>query len=465
MMKNSIVLSVLVCSSLMSGCAHITGEKGLLIIENPANVLDVNQSIPPNWQEGFNADLPKTLLWSDFNDPVLQGLIKTGLTNNLTLKSVALNLQSALITLESVNASTKPNLSLGSGNVGLSQGRRGGVNQSYSLRASGSYQFDLWGRLKNSMEQTELALGNSETAIRAARITVAQTITQLYLDIRVQDEFIRLQNQQIEIQQEQLRLSEVRLKAGAITRLNVDQIDVNIQRLRSRLNDLHTSRVNLQRSLSIVLGQSSQRFELPETNFSFVDILRLQPSSPLEVIFNRPDIERAERAILRADISLDTARKAWLPSLSLSSGAELSGTSISKFLTLDALSASIGESLSILLYDNGNRRRSISRSVLAREQAVLAYEKSILASLQDIERVLGQQSKNIRQIEIQELQQESQDRVTRIIQAQYDTGVASAFDLIREQSNALNARQSRITNWRSGMQSSISILVALGIEP
>jgi outer membrane protein TolC len=71
----------------------------------------------------------------------------------------------------------------------------------------------------------------------------------------------------------------------------------------------------------------------------------------------------------------------------------------------------------------------------------------------------------MRQIEIQRLQEEAQQRVTCITQAQYDTGAASAFDLIREQSNGLNSRQSRVLDWSEGVKVYISALGALAVDP
>ncbi|MEM8685394.1 MAG: TolC family protein, partial [Pseudomonadota bacterium] len=127
--------------------------------------------------------------------------------------------------------------------------------------------------------------------------------------------------------------------------------------------------------------------------------------------------------------------------------------------------SNIGASLGTLLFDNGFRDRSIRQSELFREQAILAYENSIIRALSDIENALNDQYENTLQIEIQQRQAAAQARVTETTRILYQTGDATAFDLIREQQNLLQVQQRRVNNWRDGMFASISILQALGVDP
>lgn len=459
------LLPTLFLAVMLSGCAHITGASGETAVEKISDPETARALIPAGWQTDVDDAFPTQIDWAYFDDPILLGLVKNGLENNLSLESALLSLQSAQISLEQVETALVPRLNLGSANAGLSQSRTGSVNESYSLGGTASYQIDLWGRIGNDVARAALSFEDRETALKITRISIAQRITQTYFDLRVQDEFIRLQGEQIDIQREQLRLTQVRLSAGVIPRLNVDQIDVNIQSLLSNLETQRANRTNLERTLATLLGRAPQDFTLEPMPFVFMDIPRLRPDAPAAVLLQRPDIERGERRISTSDISLDGARKAWLPTLGLSASTSQRGLSIGDFLTADGIAASIGASLSVLLYDNGNRGRAVSQSLLSREQAVNSYSQTILSALQDVEQVLTQQAQNIRQIEIQKLQQAAQERVTRITQARYDTGAASAFDLVTEQRNALNSRRQRISNWQTGMRTSIRMLVSLGIEP
>ncbi len=456
-------LSVCLAASL-TACAHIKGYDSDAVVAFDKTALQ-GRVVPDVWQTRSAAEFPTAIQWADLNDPILLDLIETGLQNNLTLESAYLSLESAEISLEQAETRLRPIFDLGSGNASLSQGREGGLNESYSFGGNASYQVDLWGRIRNSVARSELGLLGQETTLRSLRISQSQAIARTYIDIRVQDELMRLQEAQINIQREQLRLSQARLQAGAITRLRVDQINVDIQRLLSSLESQKARRLNLERALAILLGLPPQDFKLEAIPFEFVAIPRLGPEAPINVLLRRPDIEQAEQRLLSSQLSLEDARNAWLPSLALGARSSQSAFSLENFLTTDAIAASISAGLSVLLYDNGDRRRQVSQSVIAEEQAIVNYERSILSALNDVETVLVRQSENLRQIEIQALQQEAQERVTKITQAEYDTGAADAFDLIREQRNALITRQTRVQNWATGMNTALSALGALGVDP
>ncbi len=462
---NKFSVPALIGAIWFSGCATIKGYDSENAVASINSDRIHEALIPDAWQTNSENVFSNVLRWDDLQDPVLLALISRGLENNLTLESAYLSLESAEISLEQAQTRLRPIFDLGSGSVSLSQARQGSLNESYAFGGSASYQVDLWGRIRNSVTRAELSVLGQETVLRSLRISQSQAIARTYIDIRVQDELMRLQEEQIRIQREQLRLSQARLQAGAITRLRVDQINVDIQRLLSSLESQRARRLNLERSLAILLGLPPQDFSLGAVPFDFTEIPRLTPDAPLDILIRRPDIEQAEQRLQTTQLSLDDARKAWLPSLSVGARASQSALTLEDFLTTDGITASISAGLSVLLYDNGDRRRQISQSLIAQDQAVVNYERVILAALNDVETVLVRQSENLRQIDIQALQQEAQERVTRITQAEYDTGAADAFDLIREQRNALITRQTRVQNWAAGMNTALAALGTLGVDP
>lgn len=463
---NRLVLITAITALSLTACAHISDNFKPEDVDHYSDFDAINMSIiRDEWQTQAESDFEIDIDWTDLGDPVLLELIQRGLENSLTLESALLSLRSAQISLEQAETQRNPILSLGSGNASVTQSRRGSPVDRYSLGASATYTVDLWGLVDNNITRNELSLADRETALRAARIDTAQLIAQTYFDIRVQDEFIRLQQEQINIQNEQLRLSQVRLKAGTITRLGVDQLSVSLSGLESSLENFKTIRANQVRSLAILLGEPPQNFSLAPIPFVFWDVPRLKPATPAQVMLGRPDIERAERSIAAANINLDSARKAWLPSLTVSANSSTGGPSITDLLSTDALAASISAGFSVLLYNNGNRKRSLEQSEIMRQQTLISYERTLLGALESIERLLAQQAENIRQGELLTLRQEAQDRVTKITQVRYDTGAASAFDLITEQNTALGVRRSRVSTWLNGMRTSISMLSNLGIDP
>ena len=240
---------------------------------------------------------------------------------------------------------------------------------------------------------------------------------------------------------------------------------MSIQRLISTLETLKNQRNDLQRSLAILLGLTPEEFEIEPVSLSPFELPRLHPDAPIILIMNRTEMRLSECELLDVGISLDNARDAWLPVLNLTGTANNSGLSIFDFFSADGLIGIISAGLSTSIYENGDREKDIMRAEISQQRSKIRYKQAVLAALDEIEGVLNRQQRNVRQIEIQKLEAEAQDRVTRITRVQYESGSASAFDLIREQSNELTVQQSRLLNWSEGVSTYISALGALSVDP
>ncbi|MEO1247607.1 MAG: TolC family protein [Pseudomonadota bacterium] len=413
----------------------------------------------------FGFDDSATLAWDSFADPVLTELIAEGLRSNLPLEQQRLSVEATRINLEAARTRLFPLFTLTGPNASVSRSRDASTVQTYAFSGTASYEVDLWREVGNDVERQMLAVTNSEDGLQSARISIAAQVARFYFSIRQQDEAIRLQQEQLGILGEQRRLTEVNFRAGTITRQPLDQLDVRIETLRSNIERARIVRQSTLQSLAAVLGKPVQQFSLPALAFVETRIPRLDPAAPAELLRNRPDLRIAERAIRSANLSVENARAAWLPRLTASASGSSSSGSLSDLLSGDSLASNIGASLGTLLFDNGFRDRSIRQSELFREQAILAYENSIIRALSDIENALNDQYENTLQIEIQQRQAAAQARVTETTRILYQTGDATAFDLIREQQNLLQVQQRRVNNWRDGMFASISILQALGVDP
>ena len=163
--------------------------------------------------------------------------------------------------------------------------------------------------------------------------------------------------------------------------------------------------------------------------------------------------------------NLEIARKEILPILNVAANLNIFESCINDFFSLENFSASLLTSTSGIIYDNGNRKREIDRREIFKKQALLSYESTLLSAIQTVESLLVLQKENLRQESLLQLQQESQERVKNITQVKYNTGSASAFDLITEQNAALFIRQQRLNIWLSGMINRINIVSEFGINP
>ena len=97
-------------------------------------------------------DTTNSAWWTQFGDPVLDGLIDEALAHNLDVKIAAANVEQAAAMLTQARSSLYPQASA-SGNLGgARESARVGSVYSYQALAGASWELDLWGRVKRLIE-------------------------------------------------------------------------------------------------------------------------------------------------------------------------------------------------------------------------------------------------------------------------------------------------------------------------
>lgn len=424
---------------------------------------DIETQTPGDWRTFAPADAPHVLGWSDISDGQLAELLAQALQNNPDLQSLALARDAARIGIRDAEAARRPGVTVSGPNAGVSDGN-GGSASFASLAVAASYELDFWGRLAAGVRQQELVLEGAGDSLLTARIGLAADIALTYHDIRTQDALLQLRAEQLELLEQRRTLQDVRLEAGAITRLDLDQLDVEILRLRSTIEDARARRALSEQRLAALVGEVPQSFSLAAAAFEPEAIPRLAPGMPAEVLLVRPDIRNAERGLERADISVHLARTAFYPSFGLSANGRYASSDLVEFLD-GSTSWSAAADMTTVLFSNGTRRRNVERAQIGAEQAVLAWRSAVLSALTDVENALLAQDSNLRQIDITARQLEAQIRVTRAVETRYDAGTASMFELIAERQREIALREQRIRNWQQGLAATVGLLRALAADP
>ena len=206
--------------------------------------------------------------------------------------------------------------------AGVTLGDLGFANQpSYytsSYRLGVNYTLD-WATLKGPA-QAKANRVTTQAQIDLAESNLESQVTTAYLEMLRQQESVRIAEAQLESSQFNLRLAQAQLEVGAVTGIDVGQAEVQVGRsevqvLQAR-NALETGRMRLLQQLGQPMGadfQLATPFELTEPTWSVADLqdMALATNPTLNV-------RRASRGA--ADIGVSSARGAYYPSMSITTG-------------------------------------------------------------------------------------------------------------------------------------------------
>ncbi|GJQ28592.1 MAG: RND transporter [Phycisphaerae bacterium] len=334
--------------------------------------------------------------WTTFNDPVLTSLIDRAIATNLDLRAATSRVREAraargLVTADRLpaveargSASLRHSSDTSNGGPG---GAPGDTNDSYDVGFDATWELDLFGRVRRSVDAADADLAASVESLRDARVVLVAEVARAYVDLRSAQARLDIARQNARVQQQTLDLSAERRRAGLGTDLDVARARAQLETIHAQIPPFETARQQAQHRLDVLLGQ------LPGTLAAELDAPSPVPSSPdalavglpADLLRRRPDIRRAERQLAAAAARVGVATADLYPRFTLSGSFGLESGELGTLFEARSNAWSVGPlSVRWPIFDGGRVRAALRVQEARQELACLAYEAAVLASHQDV---------------------------------------------------------------------------------
>ena len=442
--------------------------------------------VPPAYGEpaatGAAAD-PATW-WDRFGDAQLTSLVTRALRDNPSVQIAGIRIREArqqeIIArsagLPQVNADANANhvkfsknagfsslASLfggggaGGGQGGASAGGQGGGAPSssgialpgngittYSVGFDASWEVDVFGGVRRSVEaaraRTDAAVWNE----RDARVMIAAEIAQTYWQLRLDQAQITVVRDEIARQSRALQIAQNTAKVGLVPPIDVTRQRGQITSNQARLQPLSADIDQRIHALAILIGQppSSIASEFAvETLPPVQPLAEVPPGLPSDLLRRRPDIRAAERNLAAATADIGVAVADLYPRFSLTGMAQLISTSLSTLFQGDSLQLTAAGAAQFPLLDWGQRRGTVRLRRAQAEEAYQQYRQTVLGALRDVEDALAQLAAE-RQRHVSLVQAVNDATVSvHAVDAQYRTGLVAQDSLLNAETQLLQARE------------------------
>ncbi len=296
------------------------------------------------------ADLP---WWQVFDDPVLQGLIRDGLANNLDLKLASARVVEARAVAGIAKSFLYPQAGVGFGFTSNQVSRlqqppvtkEQSPDRSYenwALTGSVSWELDLFGRLRRGRESAVAQYLATEEGRRAVIVTLVGDVADTYFLLRELDLQLDVARRTLKLNDETVTYYTDRLAGGVSNRLEVDQAKANRAITSSTIPDIERQIAQLENALSVLLGRPPGDVARGRTINDLLMPPRVPVGVPAALLARRPDVLQAEQLLISSNADVGAAKALFYPTISLTgSGGGVSGA-LSSLLSPDALVWSLG---------------------------------------------------------------------------------------------------------------------------
>ena len=470
--------SILMISAALAGCA--VGPN----YARPSAPLSPTFKEAAGWSPAAPADtLDRGDWWSLFNDPTLSALeAKVQVSNQNIIAAEAAYRQARGLVSEQ-QAALFPSVTLngsgtesgggagskgqvisgaGGGTVVTGTGSGGGTRTaSYRASLGGSWEPDVWGRIRRTVEGAKSNAQASAADLAAARLSAQGELATDYFGLREADAEIALDQATVTAYQRSLTIAQNRYKAGVTVKSDVYQATSQLANAQADLAGASLQRANFEHAVAVLTGEAPGNFALPSAPWT-ASVPAIPPIVPSTLLQRRPDIAGAERRMQAANAQIGVQTAAYFPTLSLTGSTGFAASELGALFKSSNSLWSYGASIAETVFDAGARHARVNEAKAAHDQAVARYRETVLAALQNVENELAATQALAQQSELRRQASTAADAAETIVANQYRSGQVPYTDVVTAQTQANSARRALAQVAAQRQTTAVALIQSLG---
>jgi len=408
--------------------------------------------------------------WTIFQDPQLNALELQVNVSNQNLREAEAQYRQARAIVRYSRADYYPTVTAGpsatreqlSANRPFSTAGSFGLTQNdYVVPFDFSYQVDVWGRVRRTVESNREQAQASAADLATVNLSMHAALAVDYFQARSLDAQEQLLNATVKAYQDALDLNLNLFQGGIASEVEVEQARTQLQTTRAAAIDVGVLRAQYEHAVAILIGK-------PPAEFSLAPLPLTAPppqvpiTVPSDLLERRPDIAAAERRVAAANAQIGVAKSAYYPQINLGASGGFESSNITTLLQGPSGLWSFGLSSMVTVFDVGRRRALTDQALAAYDYQVAAYRESVLTGFQQVEDNLAAVRILENEAKVQEEAVAAAQRSLDLSVTRYKGGVTSYLEVTVAQSAALSDQVTAVNILGRRMSDTVLLIQALG---
>jgi NodT family efflux transporter outer membrane factor (OMF) lipoprotein len=419
--------------------------------------------------------------WTVFDDPALNALAARVEISNQNVAAAEAAYRQAEALVREQRAALFPVVDTTAGVTRSGSGGRGGgtivstgggsnvvsggggkTTNTYRASIGASWEPDVWGRIRRTIEGAHGAAQASEADLAAARLSAQGSLAVDYFDLRQTDSEIALLTEVAAGYRRSLQITQNRYDAGVAPHSDVLQAQSQLATTEADISDLGRQRAQFEHAIAVLVGETPSSFSIAAVP-AWRPVLPAIPAGvPSTLLKRRPDIAAAERRAASASAQIGVQMAAFFPDLTLSGSYGFAGSKLGGLFSAATNVWSISASAAETLFDAGARGARVSQARAAYDQAVAQYRQTVLAAFQDVEDQLAAQRALADEYELRRQAAADAQQAAVMVLNQYREGQVDYTSVATAQASALNARRTFVQAAGQRQTTAAALIQALG---
>ncbi|WP_394695621.1 efflux transporter outer membrane subunit [Pseudoxanthomonas japonensis] len=405
------------------------------------------QTAPATLQQAgavdYVTDHPVAAWWSQFDDPVLDQLVREALLANLDVRIAVSRVNEARAVFSERRLDLAPHVTLGVEGTRSKQpvdGQGRVETDRYSAGFDAAWELDLFGRVRRSAEAAHADLQAQRNDLQAVQVTVAAEVARNYFELRGTQKRLDVARRILQTLGETQRLTESRFDLGAGSQLDVQSSLARVRAVEAEVPMLEAAEGQSRHRLAVLVGQRPGELDallVPREAPAFAKALPIGDTT--ELLRQRPDVRAAERRLAAATARVGVATADLFPRVSLRGFIGFLSGGWGNLVNGDNRAWQVTPSISWAAFDMGSVRARLRASEAQADGVAAQYEQAVLGALEETENALLSYAKQQAQLKLRLEQSVAARRAAELAEVRYRAGSSDFLTLLDAQRTQLAA--------------------------
>jgi NodT family efflux transporter outer membrane factor (OMF) lipoprotein len=418
--------------------------------------------------------------WKVYRDPALDSLLPQVEISNQTVAASAAAYEESRALVRQAQAALLPTataqynvtrtrtgpLALGGGSGGSAAGAAAVSGKAiyttlYTVPISGTWDVDVWGRLRRQVEANTAGAQASAADLDNAKLSAQGALAIAYFNLRAADALIDLLQRTIAEYKKTYDIVNNQFKAGfSVTAGDVATADAQIATTEAQLFNTRVQRAQFEHAIAVLIGRPPAELTVASRNLAG-HIPKIPVTLPSTLLERRPDIAASERTMQEENALIGAAEAAWFPDISLSSMIEFIGPIPLPFSAARSIS-SIGASATQTLFNGGLTAAQVDAARAVYWESVANYRQTVLTAFQQVEDELAAIHYLSLQLEQERRAVADERKAVDTFLNQFRAGTVAFTTVVVAEIQLLADAEAELTARQNLFLASVSLIEALG---
>jgi NodT family efflux transporter outer membrane factor (OMF) lipoprotein len=358
-----------------------------------------------------------------------------------------------------------PNVS-GGGGSGFGAGGGGGggggtYSTTYEPALNGSWDLDVWGKIRRQIESNTAAAQASAADLANVKLSQQALLATAYFNLRAADALHDLLARTVTEYKRTLQIVQNQYNAGySVTSGDVATAQAQVESAQAQEINSGVLRAQYEHAIAMLTGRPPA--ELTVGHDALIGMPpRVPVTIPSTLLERRADIAQAERTMQEENALIGVAEAAFFPDISLSGVLQWIGKNPLPFSAANEV-WSLGAAASEPIFDGGLHSAQLDAARAAYWQSVATYRQTVLAAFQGVEDQLAALRLLSQQLAVQESAVKNARIAVNVYLNQFQAGTVAFTTVVTAEVTLLGDEEAALTTRQDLFQASVTLIENLG---